>query len=122
MFAHDVFTPRHYVMAICLTLSYFMARHYNIMTSSQVEAIQGNTHIGPIPIESYFVQIKNLLNSTLNEISALRQSHSALEARVISMQLNTNKPDERQGEPSFVIKLFTGEKKERTKEAICTLS
>ena len=89
------------------------------MSSAQAEGIQGNpTEL--IPIESYFLQIHNFFNSTLNEISSLRQSHSAIEARVISTQSDTNRPDERQGEPSFVVKPFTGEKKERTEEAICT--
>ena len=31
------------------------------------------------------------------------QSQSALEARVISLQNKINRPDERQGEPSFVV-------------------
>ena len=53
-------------------------------------------------------------------MTELRQSQSALEARVISLQRETNRPDERQGEPSFVVKPFTGDKKERTEEAICT--
>ena len=91
------------------------------MTSAQVEWIQGNTHIGTILIESYFLQILNFLNSTLNDISALRQSHGSLEAQAISMQHNTYKPNEDLGEPSFVVKPFTGEnKEERTKESIYT--
>ena len=36
----------------------------------------------------------------------------------MSLQNETNRPDEHHGEPSFVVKPFTGEKKERTKEAI----
>ena len=52
-------------------------------------------------------------------MTELRQSQSALEARVISLQRETNRPNERQGEPSFVVKPFTGDKKERTEEAIC---
>ena len=87
-----------------------MAHNNDPMTSSQVEAIQGNT-LGAILIESYFLQIQNFLNSTLNKISALRQSHGALEAWVISMQCNTNKLDEHQGERSFVINLFIYESK-----------
>ena len=47
------------------------------------------------------------------------QSNSALEARVLSIQRDANKHDECQGEPSFVVKPFTGEKKERIEEAIC---
>ena len=35
------------------------------------------------------------------------------------MQPNINKPDECQGEPSFVVKPFTREKKEKIEEAIC---
>ena len=46
--------------------------------------------------------------------------HGALEASVISIQPDTNRPDERESEPSFVVKPFTEEKKERTEEAICT--
>ena len=52
-------------------------------------------------------------------MSELRQSQSALEARVISLKNETNRPNERQGEPSFVVKPFTGDKKGRTEEAIC---
>ena len=73
-----------------------MAHNHGSMISSQAEAIQGNT-LGAIPIETYFLQIQNFLNSTLNEISAIRQSHGALEAWGISMQLDMNKPDECQG-------------------------
>ena len=50
--------------------------------------------LGAILIDSYFLQIQNFLNSTLNEISRLRQCHSGLDARVISMQRDTNRPDE----------------------------
>ena len=54
-------------------------------------------------------------------MNELQQSQNALEARVISLQNETNRPDERQGESSnFVVKPFTREKKERTEEAICT--
>ena len=53
-------------------------------------------------------------------MSEHRQSHIALKAGVISLQRNTNRPDEHKGEPSFFLKPFTGEKKERTEEAICT--
>ena len=48
------------------------------------------------------------------------QSQSVFEARVISLQNEINRPDELQGEPSFVVKPFTREKKERTEEAIYT--
>ena len=51
-------------------------------------------------------------------MSELRQSQSSPEARVISLQNETNRPDEHQGEPSFVVKPFTGETKERTEDAI----
>ena len=83
------------------------------MTSTQRQGIQGNPP-GLSPIELYFLQIQNCLNSTLHQISALQKSDSALEARVISIQRDANRPDERQGEPSFVVKSFTGDKKERT--------
>ena len=91
-------------MAIYLTLSYFFAKHYIFMahnnepmTSTQVEGIQGNT-LGAIPMESYFLQIHNFLKSTLNEIIEFWQSHGTLEAHLISMQCNTNRPKEHQGE------------------------
>ena len=79
-----------------------MAHNNDPMASAQAAGIQGNPP-GPSPIESCILQIHNVLNSTLQEISALRQSHNALEARVISIQNDTNRPDERQGEPSFVV-------------------
>ena len=107
-------------MDICLTLSYFLVRNYILMarnndsmTSSKAEAIQGNTP-GAIPIESYFLQLQNFLNSTMNGVSKLRQSHGVCNTR------DTNKPHKRQGEQSFVIKPFMRDKKERTVEAICT--
>ena len=83
------------------------------MASAQAAGIQGNP-LRPSPIESCISQMHNVLNSSLQEISTLRQSHNALEARVISIQKDTNRPDERQGESSFVIKSFTGDTKERT--------
>ena len=96
-----------------------MAQNNDPMPSAQAERTQGNPP-GPMSIESYFLQIQNFLSSTAHQMSELRQPQSALEARVISLQNETNRPDERQGEPSFVVKPFTGEKKERTEEAICT--
>ena len=42
-------------------------------------------------------------------MSELWQSQSALRARVISLQRDTNRPIERQGEQSFVVNPFTGE-------------
>ena len=121
-----MFTSRHDVMTISLTLSYFfarnnhsMAQNNNPMSSAQAERSQGNPH-GPMSIESYFLQIQNFPSSTTHKMSELRQSQRALEAHLISLQSETNRPDERQGEPSFVVKPFTGEKKERTEEAICT--
>ena len=64
MFAHDMFASRHYVMAICLTLSYFFASHYifmahnnDPMTSAQADGIQGNTPRAVGPIELYSLQI-----------------------------------------------------------------
>ena len=86
------------------------------MSSAQAEGTQGNPP-GLISIESYFLQIQNFLSSTTHQMSKLRQSQSALEACVISLQRETNRPNERQAEPSFVVKPFTGEKKERTEEA-----
>ena len=87
------------------------------MSSAQAERTQGNP-LGPMSIESYFLQIQNFLSSNAHQMTEFRQS--ALEARVISLQNEINRPNERQGEPSFVVKPFTGEKKERTKKAICT--
>ena len=71
-------------------------------------------------IESYILQVQNFLSSTAHQLTEFWQSQSAFEARVISLQNDINRPDERQGEPSFVVKPFTGDKKERTEEAICT--
>ena len=96
-----------------------MGHNNDLMTSTQAIGNQGNP-LGPSPIESCILQIHNVLNCTLHEIFALWQSHNALEAHVISIQHDINRPDERQGEPSFVVKPFTGDKKERTEEAICT--
>ena len=126
MFAHDMFTSRHDVMTICLTLPYFFSRNYHYMahnndpmTSTQAVGIQGNPP-RPSPIDSCILQIHNVLNSTLHKIAAFRKSHSALEARVISIENDTNIPDQHQGELSFVVKPFTGKEEERTNEAICT--
>ena len=83
-----------------------MAHNNDPMAYTQATGIQGNPP-RPSPIESCILQIHNVLNSTLQEISSLRQSHNALEPRVISIQNDTNRPDERQGEPSFVVKPFT---------------
>ena len=116
MFAHDVFTPRHYVMAICLTLSYFMARHYNIMTSSQVEGIQGTT-LKSFPIESYFSQVQDFLYSTMNAISELWQSYGALEAHVTSMQLGTTTLDEYPVNHLLLLNQLRGPDKEENREA-----
>ena len=96
-----------------------MAHNNDPMASTQAEGFQGNPP-RVIPNESYYLQIQNFLNFTLHESFELQQSHSALEAWVISMQRNTKKPDERRGEPSFVVKPFIGEKNERTEETICT--
>ena len=96
-----------------------MAHNNDPMASTQAVGIRG-TPPGPSPIESCILLINNVHNSTLQEISALRKSHNALGARVISIKNDTNRLDERQGEPSFVVNPFTGDKKERTKEAICT--
>ena len=90
-----------------------MAHNNDPMASAQAAGIQGNPP-GPSPIELCILIIQNVLNSTLQEISTLQQSHNALEARVISIQKDTNRPNERQGESSFVIKPFTGDTKERT--------
>ena len=89
------------------------------MPSAQAERTQGN-FLGPMSIESYILQIQNFLSSIVHQMSELRLSQSALEAGVISLQNETHRPDERQGEPSFVVKPFKGEKNERTEEAICT--
>ncbi len=73
-----------------------------------------------IPIEAYFTQIQQCLNTTLTELSELRKSHGALESRVSDMHTNANMKDDSQGEPSFAVKPYTGDKKERTEEAIST--
>ena len=89
------------------------------MSSAQADGTQGNPP-GLMSTEMYLAQISQYLSFTAQQMTELRQSQSALEARVISLQHETNRPDERQGEPSFVVKPFTGDKKERTEEAICT--
>ena len=81
-----------------------MAHNNDPMASVQMERYQGN------PPRS------SPLKSILHDIFTLRQSHSALEARVISIQCDANIPDERQGEPSFVVKPFTGENKKEPKK------
>ena len=96
-----MFTSQQDVMTICLTLSYFLARNnYSMaqnndpMPSAQAERTQGNPP-GPMSIESYILQVQNFLSSAAHQITEFRQSQSALEARVISLQTETNKPDER---------------------------
>ena len=96
-----------------------MAQNNDPMSSAQAEGTQGNPP-GLMSTEMYLAQISQYLSFTAQQMTELRQSQSALEARVISLQQETNRPDERQGEPSFVVKPFTGDKKERTEEAICT--
>ena len=122
MFAHGMFTPQQDVMTICLTLSYFFARNNHSMaqnndpmSSAQAESTQGNPP-RPMSIESYFLQTQNFLSSTAHQMTEFRQSQSALEARVISLQNEINRPDERQGEPSFVIKPFTRKKRKEPKK------
>ena len=92
-----------------------MAHNNDPMAYTQATGIQGNPP-RPSPIESCILQIHNVLNSTLQEISSLRQSHNALEARVISIQNDTNRPDERQGEPSFVVNHLREKKKKEPKK------
>ena len=79
-----------------------MAQNNNPMPSAQVEKTQGNPP-RPMSFESYILQIQNFLSSIVHQMSELRQSQSALEAGVISLQNETHRPDERQGEPSFVV-------------------
>ena len=93
MFAHDMFTSRQDVMTICLTLSYFFARNNHSMAQNndpmpfaQVERTQGNPP-GPMSIESYILQIQNFLSSTAHQFTEFRQSQSALEEGVISLQM-----------------------------------
>ena len=69
-----------------------MAHNNDPMASVQMERYQGN------PPRS------SPLKSILHDIFTLRQSHSALEARVISIQCDANRPHEPQGEPLFVVK------------------
>ena len=111
-------------MTICLTLSYFfarnkMAQNNDPMPSAQAERTQGNPP-RTMSTESYILQVQNFLSSIAHQLTEFRQSQSPLEARVISLHNEINRPNERQGEPSFVVKPFTGDKKERTEEAICT--
>ena len=64
MFVHDMFASQHYVMAICLTLSYFFTRYYiltahnnDLMTFFQIEAIQENT-LGQSQLSRIFINTK----------------------------------------------------------------
>ena len=87
-----------------------MAQNNDPMSFAQVEGTQGNPP-GQMSIEMYFSEISQYLSFTAQWMTELQQSQSALEARVISLQRETNRPNERQGEPSFVVQPFTGEKR-----------
>ena len=65
-----------------------MAQNNDPMPSTQLKRTQGNP-LGPMSIESYFLQM------SAHQMSELRQSQSSLEVRVISLQNETNRPDER---------------------------
>ena len=71
-----------------------MAQNNDPMPSAQVERTQGNPP-RPICIEAYFLQIQNFLSSTAHQLTEFQQSQSALEARVINLQNEINRPDER---------------------------
>ena len=71
-----------------------MAHSNDPMTSVQAEGIQGNPP-RPMSIESYFLQIQNFLSSTAHQMTEFWQSQSALKARVINLQNEMNRPDER---------------------------
>ena len=82
-------------------ISYFFARNNHSMTHNndpmsiaQAEGSEGNPP-GQMSIEMYFSQITQYLSFTAQQMTELRQSQSALEARVISLQRDTNRPDER---------------------------
>ena len=102
----NVYLFESLILFLWQTLYFMNHNNDHPMATSQVAGIEGTTH-GAIPIESYVLQIQNLLNFTSYEIFELWQSHGTLEAGVISIQQETNRLDECQGEPSFVVKPFT---------------
>ena len=69
-----------------------MAQNNDPMPSAQAERTQGNPP-GTMSIEVYILQVQNFLSSTAHQL--FRQSQSALEARVISLQNEINRPNER---------------------------
>jgi hypothetical protein len=90
-------------------------------SSSQLHENQPMTSSNPVDIERYFNMLQNSMNEMLHELSELWKFDHDLESRVATMQPNHGMKDDRPvGEPSFVIKSYRGNKKERTKEAICT--
>ena len=79
-------------MSICVTLSYFFAKNNHLMaqnsnpvSSTQVKGTQGNP-ARPISIDQHY------LSSTAHQMFELRQSQSAIEACVISLQLRLIDP------------------------------
>ena len=69
--------------------------HHDDMDVQNVSPQMGQTNTTPtIPIEVYFHQIQQCLNTTLTELSELRKSHGALESRVSDMHtISTAKDD-----------------------------
>ena len=70
-----------------------MAQNNDPMSSAQAEGAQGNPP-GLMSTEMYLAQISQYLSFTTQQITELRQSQSALEARVISLQHENKRPDE----------------------------
>ena len=59
-----------------------------------------------IPIEAYFHQIQHVLNSTLTKLSEHQKYHASLEFRVLDMHMNSSLKEDKQGEPSLVMKPY----------------
>ena len=62
------------------------------------------------------ITIEQLLTTTLNQLAEMRQANMALEKKFQELTIESKK----EGEPSFVVTPFKGDKKERTEEAIST--
>ena len=60
--------------------------------------------------------IEQLLTNTLNQLAKMRQANMALGKKFQELTIESKK----EGEPSFVVTPFKGDKKERTEEAIST--
>ena len=62
------------------------------------------------------ITIEQLLITTLNQMAKVQQANMALEKKFQELTFESKK----EGEPSFIVTPFKGDKKGRTKEAIST--